>query len=70
MAEEQKKKQEILDAAALLFQKFGLNKTTMNDISKHLNIGKATLYYYFKNKQELLYIPLIINNEYILVLYT
>ncbi|MFB6307664.1 MAG: TetR/AcrR family transcriptional regulator, partial [Flavobacteriales bacterium] len=35
------------------FQKRGVKKVTMNDVSKLLNVSKATIYKYFKNKEEL-----------------
>jgi AcrR family transcriptional regulator len=44
---------EILKAAEELFQKWGLNKTTMEDIAKQAGKGKSTLYYYFKSKEEI-----------------
>jgi AcrR family transcriptional regulator len=46
-------KQQILDAARGLFQKWGLLKTTMEDIAKAARKGKSTLYYYFKSKDEI-----------------
>ena len=44
---------EIIEAARKLFQQYGLFKTTMEDIAKELNKGKSTLYYYYKNKDEI-----------------
>ncbi|MDQ3291636.1 MAG: TetR/AcrR family transcriptional regulator [Bacteroidota bacterium] len=51
-------KDEIIKAAILkggqrLFQQFGLNKTTMEDIAKSIGKGKSTLYYYYKSKEEI-----------------
>jgi AcrR family transcriptional regulator len=46
-------KQEILEAAKRVFQKWGLNKTTMEDIAHEAGKGKSTLYYYFKSKDEI-----------------
>jgi AcrR family transcriptional regulator len=43
----------ILAGADKLFQKYGLNKTTMEDIAKEAGKGKSTLYYYFKSKEEI-----------------
>jgi AcrR family transcriptional regulator len=45
---------DILRAAEALFQKWGLKKTTMEDIAKEAGKGKSTLYYYFKSKAEIL----------------
>jgi len=44
---------EIIRAAHSLFQKYGLNKTTMEDIAKASSKGKSTLYYYYKSKDEI-----------------
>jgi AcrR family transcriptional regulator len=41
---------EILRAAETLFQKWGIKKTTMEDIAREAGKGKSTLYYYFKSK--------------------
>jgi AcrR family transcriptional regulator len=43
----------ILGAAQRVFQRWGLNKTTMEDIAREAVKGKSTLYYYFKTKEEL-----------------
>ncbi|MDD5087333.1 MAG: helix-turn-helix domain containing protein [bacterium] len=45
--------QQIREAARGLFQKWGLQKTTMEDIAKAAHKGKSTLYYYFKSKDEI-----------------
>lgn len=44
---------EILVAAKSLFGKFGLKKTTIEDISAASGKGKSTLYYYFPGKNEI-----------------
>lgn len=43
----------ILEAAQTLFAKFGYKKTTMEDIAQELHKGKSSLYYYYKNKEEI-----------------
>ncbi|HNW44414.1 MAG TPA: TetR/AcrR family transcriptional regulator [Elusimicrobiales bacterium] len=43
---------EILRAGMSLFQKYGLDKTTMEDIAEAAEKGKSTLYYYFKKKED------------------
>lgn len=43
---------EILRAAMDLFQKYGIDKTTMEDIAEAAGKGKSTLYYYFKKKED------------------
>jgi len=47
-------KNSILEAAKKVFQKWGLNKTTMEDIAHEAGKGKSTLYYYYKSKDEIL----------------
>jgi AcrR family transcriptional regulator len=46
-------REKILAGADKLFQKYGLNKTTMEDIAREAGKGKSTLYYYFKSKEEI-----------------
>ncbi len=43
----------IATAAEQLFMKKGMNNTSMNDIAREAGYSKATLYVYFKNKEEL-----------------
>ena len=44
---------EILIAAQNRFGRFGFNKTTMQEIAEDLGISKASLYYYFPDKEQL-----------------
>ena len=46
-------REEILTSAQQCFAKFGFKKTTLDDIGKMHNLNKASLYYYFKSKEEL-----------------
>lgn len=48
-----KKAIEILDAASLIFAKYGYKKTTMQDIGDSLSMTKGNLYLYFDNKEDL-----------------
>jgi TetR/AcrR family transcriptional regulator, mexJK operon transcriptional repressor len=43
----------ILDTAARLFMQLGYRAVSINDIVKAAEITKPTLYYYFRNKEEL-----------------
>ncbi|MCB2295275.1 TetR/AcrR family transcriptional regulator [Clostridium algoriphilum] len=43
----------IIESASVLFQKWGLKKTTMEDIAKAAGKGKSTVYYYYTNKEEI-----------------
>jgi AcrR family transcriptional regulator len=47
------KKNEILNAAASCFARFGYEKTTMDDVGEIVGMNKVSLYYYFKNKEAL-----------------
>lgn len=51
----ERKKVEILQSAAEAFGRNGYLATTMEEISKKLLMTKGSLYYYFKNKEEILY---------------
>ena len=43
----------ILDAAKREFTTFGFKKVTMDEIARELDMGKASLYYYFRTKDHL-----------------
>jgi AcrR family transcriptional regulator len=47
------KREAILHGAADCFTKFGYEKTTLDDIGKSAALNKASIYYYFKNKEEI-----------------
>lgn len=47
------RKQSILEAAAKSFTLFGYKATTMDQVAKLANVGKGTIYNFFKNKEEL-----------------
>lgn len=46
-------RESILKIAKMLFEKNGVESTSMNDIAKEAEYSKATLYVYFKNKEEI-----------------
>ncbi|MCP3898133.1 MAG: TetR/AcrR family transcriptional regulator [Desulfobacteraceae bacterium] len=50
---QEKKKEQIILAAIILFSKKGFSKTSMADIAKEAGIGKGTTYEYFKGKDQL-----------------
>ena len=52
MGKDEETGQKILIAATQLFQQKGLKKTTMDDIAKSVGMGKSSLYYYYKNKED------------------
>jgi AcrR family transcriptional regulator len=52
-AKTDEKRQELLNKALACFTKYGYTKTTLEDVAKATGINKASLYHYFKNKEEL-----------------
>ncbi len=51
VVEKAKRKENILRVAQGLFSRFGLAKTTIADIARRARMGKASIYYYFRNKE-------------------
>jgi len=51
----QEKKQEIYKSATQVFLDKGYNNATLLDIAKLCNMGRSTIYQYFKNKEEIFY---------------
>jgi TetR/AcrR family transcriptional regulator len=49
------KKLEMLKASALFFSKNGYHSTSLTTVAQSIGITKSLFYYYFKDKQELLY---------------
>lgn len=45
---------DIVRAAETVFRRWGLSKTTMEDIAREAGKGKSTLYYYFQSKDDIL----------------
>jgi AcrR family transcriptional regulator len=45
----------ILKAAATCFNQKGFSGTSLKDVSRHLGLTDAALYYYVRNKEELVY---------------
>ena len=50
-----KQRERIIQRAAETFGRKGFHATTLDDIAAELGVTKASLYYYFANKEELLY---------------
>lgn len=48
-------KNNIVEAARILFQKNGIVQTTVDDIAREADCSKATIYVYFKNKDDIYY---------------
>ncbi|MEO0072811.1 MAG: TetR/AcrR family transcriptional regulator [candidate division WOR-3 bacterium] len=47
------RREQILKAATEVFARYGLSKTTIEDIAKEAGVGKSSIYYYFENKDEI-----------------
>ena len=47
------KREIIVKVAQTLFARFGLNKTTVQEIAKAAHMGKSSIYHYFKTKEDI-----------------
>ncbi|WP_149554396.1 TetR/AcrR family transcriptional regulator [Treponema pectinovorum] len=47
--------EKIFTAFAEVIKKYGVNKVTVERIAEELNMAKSSLYFYFKNKNEMIY---------------
>ncbi len=54
LATEEKRKQQILDAAALVFARLGY-AATIDQIAEEMGVTKGHIYYYFSSKQDILF---------------
>ena len=48
------RKNEILDAAGILFSEKGYDNTSVTDIMNAVGIAKGTLYHHFKSKEDIM----------------
>lgn len=55
MVEIDKKRDAIIEGAIKRFIHYGINKTTMNEIAEDLSVSKPSLYYYFPDKNSLVF---------------
>jgi AcrR family transcriptional regulator len=49
------KRIEVLDAAARVFNRSGLTNTSLDEIAREVGVSKTSLYYYLKNKEDLIF---------------
>ncbi|HUD51637.1 TetR/AcrR family transcriptional regulator [Parvibaculum sp.] len=49
------KREAVLAAAARIFSEVGYHRASLDEVARVLNVTKPTLYYYFKNKEALLF---------------
>lgn len=47
------KRERIISAAKELIAQYGFKKTTMDEVAAKARMGKSTMYYYFKNKEDI-----------------
>lgn len=52
--EKEARRNQILDAAEIIFQSKGMGQTTMDDIAHKAELAKGTIYLYYRNKDELI----------------
>jgi AcrR family transcriptional regulator len=57
------KEEQIISAARKVFARYGYSKTTMEDISASVEMGKASLYYYFPTKENLFHAAVLHEQE-------
>jgi len=50
---EKDKKQDVIKMAQTLFSRFGLKKTTVDEIAHKSNVAKSTIYNYFRSKEDI-----------------
>lgn len=53
--EKELKRDAVLAAAAHVFAEYGYHRTSLDEVARLLNVTKPTLYYYFKNKEAMLF---------------
>lgn len=58
------KKDLILRAGSECFERYGYEKTTLDDIGRRAGLNKASLYYYFKNKEEIFLAVVLADIQY------
>lgn len=46
-------RENIINVATQVFGRYGFKKTSMDDIARALRMGKSSIYYYFKGKEEI-----------------
>jgi AcrR family transcriptional regulator len=49
----EKKKEKIIEIATKVFSRFGMKKSTMDEIAQKIRMGKSTIYHYFKSKEDI-----------------
>ncbi|MGD0584026.1 MAG: TetR/AcrR family transcriptional regulator [Bacteroidales bacterium] len=68
MVNKEEFRNKIIVTAGQIFSRYGFRKTTMDEIARALKMGKSSIYYYFKSKEDIfeavvLYEANILRNE-------
>ena len=53
MIDKEAYRKKIIQTAGQIFSRHGFRKTTMDEIAKALSMGKSSIYYYFKSKEDI-----------------
>ncbi|MFN8240729.1 MAG: TetR/AcrR family transcriptional regulator [Bacteroidales bacterium] len=53
MVDKDEYRHKIIVTSGQIFSRFGFRKTTMDEIAKALKMGKSSVYYYFKSKEDI-----------------
>ncbi|HOW09041.1 MAG TPA: TetR/AcrR family transcriptional regulator [Bacteroidales bacterium] len=68
MVDKEEYRKKIVMISGQIFSRYGFRKTTMDEIAKELKMGKSSVYYYFKSKEDIfeavvLYEANVLRNE-------
>ena len=68
MVDKDQYRKKIVITSGQIFSRYGFKKTTMDEIAKELKMGKSSVYYYFKSKEDIfeavvLYEANVLRNE-------
>lgn len=68
MVDKEEYRNKIVMISGQIFSRYGFKKTTMDEIAKELQMGKSSVYYYFKSKEDIfeavvLYEANVLRNE-------
>jgi AcrR family transcriptional regulator len=53
MVNKEEFRKKIIITSGQIFSRYGFKKTTMEEIARALKMGKSTIYYYYKSKEEI-----------------
>jgi TetR/AcrR family transcriptional regulator, cholesterol catabolism regulator len=59
----EEKVRHIIEQVRKLYQRYGIKSVTMDDVARHLNISKKTLYEFFTDKEDLVKQVMFLNHE-------